>query len=376
MYLGRIVELASSRDLNRTPAPSLHGRAPVGGPDPGPGGRVPTAPDHPEPATCRRRSTRRSGCRFHTRCWLRAKLGNPERMRDRGPGVPRPRAAARGGLPLRRPRRRVARAAAGHGSRAGAPRGCRGGRIGCRRRAAAKPGRGPDPSPGRGRLIAAHPPGAAEPPMAGDGGRRGGRRPPGGQAAASGHGRHLELVGLGILGRHRSRPVAGRGLEPAAGRLGRQRVGGVVLLLRPESISTEAATTSVFQCRLPVSSSHWRVWRRPSTATIAPLPRYCAQMSARRSHAITAWYSAFSRPLPTYSFVATEKVVTCLPEASARISGSRVSRPVKRTLFTVRSLLAGPAAPGRGLSHGRRVEARRWRRAREDDRCGPAGREP
>jgi hypothetical protein len=67
------------------------------------------------------------------------------------------------------------------------------------------------------------------------------------------------------------------------------------------------------------------------------------------TQAITEWYSAFSRPLPTYSLVATEKLVTCFPEASARISGSRVRRPVKRTLFTVRSLLAGPAAPVLGL---------------------------
>ena len=28
-----------------------------------------------------------SGCRFHTRCWLRERLGNPERLRDGGPGA-------------------------------------------------------------------------------------------------------------------------------------------------------------------------------------------------------------------------------------------------------------------------------------------------
>ena len=28
-----------------------------------------------------------SGCRFHTRCWLREKLGNPERCVDRGAAV-------------------------------------------------------------------------------------------------------------------------------------------------------------------------------------------------------------------------------------------------------------------------------------------------
>ena len=125
--------------------------------------------------------------------------------------------------------------------------------------------------------------------------------------------------------------------------------------------------TGASRRRRPTGGSGGGPPRRPWI----PCPRYWAQMSARRSQVITAWYSAFSRPPPTYSFVATEKVATCFPEASARISGSRVSRPVKRTLFTVRSLLAGPAAPGSGLSHGRRVEARRWRRARVDDGADP-----
>jgi len=112
-----------------------------------------------------------------------------------------------------------------------------------------------------------------------------------------------------------------------------------------------------------------------STATIAPLPRYWAQMSARRSQAITAWYSAFSRPFPTYSFVATEKLVTCLPEASARISGSRVSRPVNRTLFI------GPFPPGRPGASGARPLAWTagrggWWPTRVRNRCGPARGEP
>jgi len=46
-------------------------------------------------------------------------------------------------------------------------------------------------------------------------------------------------------------------------------------------------------------------------ATIEPRPRYWAQISASRSHVMTAWYSAFSRPFPMYSLVATEKLVTC-----------------------------------------------------------------
>ena len=44
-------------------------------------------------------------------------------------------------------------------------------------------------------------------------------------------------------------------------------------LRRPDSISTCEATISVFQCRAPFSSSHERVWSRPSMATCWPLPR-------------------------------------------------------------------------------------------------------
>src|SRR4051794_41911747 len=51
------------------------------------------------------------------------------------------------------------------------------------------------------------------------------------------------------------------------------------------------------------------------------------------------WYSAFSLPWPMYSFVAMLNWVTALPLARLRISGSRVRRPVNRTLFTVRVLL-------------------------------------
>src|SRR5207247_11388239 len=46
------------------------------------------------------------------------------------------------------------------------------------------------------------------------------------------------------------------------------------------------------------------------------------------------WYSGRSLPLPAYSGVATLTCVTCLPDASARISASRVRRPARRTLFT------------------------------------------
>src|SRR5450759_3860013 len=60
-----------------------------------------------------------------------------------------------------------------------------------------------------------------------------------------------------------------------------------------------------------------------------------------RSHVTTEWNSAFSLPLPTYSLVASENVVTFFPLASTRSSGSRVRRPVSRTLFI------GPIPPGR-----------------------------
>ena len=81
-------------------------------------------------------------------------------------------------------------------------------------------------------------------------------------------------------------------------------------LERPESISSDATTTSVFQCRFPASSSHWRVWRRPSMSTSWPFDRNWPVISARRSQATHGWYSVRSGfPPPRYSFVATVKVV-------------------------------------------------------------------
>jgi oligopeptide/dipeptide ABC transporter ATP-binding protein len=86
MYLGRIVEIATSRELNTRPlhpyTVALLSAVPI--PDPAVESRrkrIILKGDVPSPAAPP------SGCRFHTRCWLRERLGNPERCSTEDPAL-------------------------------------------------------------------------------------------------------------------------------------------------------------------------------------------------------------------------------------------------------------------------------------------------
>ena len=88
MYLGRIVELAGSRELYERPlhpySVALLSAVPI--PDPvveGRRRRIILTGDVPNPASPP------SGCHFHTRCWLRERLGNPERCVAEDPALRR-----------------------------------------------------------------------------------------------------------------------------------------------------------------------------------------------------------------------------------------------------------------------------------------------
>ncbi len=86
MYLGRLVETATSRELYDRPlhpyTVALLSAVPI--PDPAVESRrrrIILAGDVPSP------SSPPPGCHFHTRCWLRTRLGNPERCVEEVPAL-------------------------------------------------------------------------------------------------------------------------------------------------------------------------------------------------------------------------------------------------------------------------------------------------
>ena len=106
MYLGRIVELAPSRELNSRPlhpySVALLSAVPI--PDPKVERRrrrIILKGDVPSPVNPP------SGCHFHTRCWLRERLGNPEQCSAEVPLLRDAVDGPRGRVPLRRGGRRA-----------------------------------------------------------------------------------------------------------------------------------------------------------------------------------------------------------------------------------------------------------------------------
>jgi len=82
MYLGKLVELAEVDDIYSVPAHPYSVALLSAVPDPSPRKRkrrIILKGDIPSPANPP------SGCRFHTRCWLRERLGNPERCETEAP---------------------------------------------------------------------------------------------------------------------------------------------------------------------------------------------------------------------------------------------------------------------------------------------------
>ena len=98
----------------RAAAAPVHGRAAVGGADPGPRGGVAPPPDHPQ-GRCPVAGQPAVGLPLPHPLLVAREAREPGALRDRGSGVAPPRHAPRGRLPLRRGRRRVDRAGPGDG---------------------------------------------------------------------------------------------------------------------------------------------------------------------------------------------------------------------------------------------------------------------
>jgi oligopeptide/dipeptide ABC transporter ATP-binding protein len=82
MYLGKMVEMADVDELYRNPRHPYTVALLSAIPNPSPRikkKRLVLKGDIPSPAAPP------SGCRFHTRCWLRERLGNPERCSTEEP---------------------------------------------------------------------------------------------------------------------------------------------------------------------------------------------------------------------------------------------------------------------------------------------------